>query len=228
MDLKTEEELLAPSKGWKIFGRIVKGTLLAGLLLMIGWLSLRACYQEGTAKIKRYLFTEEAASLYEAGELTVMRLPELNEADTERAFYLLKPYYTPALGQFQFALRCNEYNELVRGILSEGGIDSFTFVLADDEGNRYTEFAYLTDSAMMYRYYRVAFSWVDLTTANELRVYIFRKGEAVDFDEALESCLVWSRDNVSEEYSFTKAEKKAAKPTSGFKYAETLLLPEEE
>lgn len=229
MDLKTEEELLAPPKGLKIFGRILKWTFLIGLLLVIGWLSLRACYQEGTTKVKRYLWTEEAATLYEAGELTVMQIPEINEVSTERAFYLLRPYYTPALGQFQFTLRCNEYNELVREILKEGGIDSFTFVLADDEGNRYTAYEYITDSALMYRFYRIAFSGVDLTTAKELRVYIYPKGGEVAFEDALENCKVWNYENATREYSLTKAEKKAAKkPSKGLMSGETLLLPEEE
>lgn len=228
MELKTEEELMRAPKALRIVGQVIKWVFLVGLVLMIGWMSLRACYQDGTAKIKRYLFTEEAARLYEEGTLSVKRLNEYNDATLSRAFYIGSIYYTEELGQFQFMIRFNRFHEKVKEILAKQGDDAFSFVLEDDLGNRYVTYEYITDKALMYRYYRVCFSGVDVSEAETLKVYVYCKGEAVDFKDALDDCVVWDYEGPSEAYRFSSAEKKAEKPTPDRKVGTTVLINESE
>ena len=224
MDLKTEEELMRAPKGLRIVGRVIKWVFLVGLVLMLGWMSLRACYQNGTAKIKRYLFTEEAAQLYEEGTLRVKRLGEYNDATLKRAFYIGSIYYTEELGQFQFNIRFNRFHEKVKDMVDELGDDAFSFVLEDNLGNRYLTYEYVTDKALMYRYYRVCFSGIDVSEAETLKVYIYARGEAVAFGDALDVCTVWDYEGTSEAYHFGSAEKKAEKPTPDRKEGTTVLI----
>ncbi len=223
MDAQWDEQDRASRKSG-VFGKTVRWLFLIGLAVMLGWFMLRAHYQNGTPLMKRYLFTGEAAERYQAGELEVRELLAYNEAVTGRSFYIGNLRYTEALSQFQFMIRFNRYSEGISSWISEHGKHSFTFVLADDRGNRYSSYQYLTDSMMMYGYYRLIFSGVDTREATELKVYVFRDdGQEHELSEALENCIVWYSDGVSGPYRFSASEKRAEKPTAGLLDGRTAL-----
>ncbi len=200
----------------RILAKVLRWGFIIGLLLMIGWMMLRGHYQKGTPLMKQYYFTEETASLYREGGLTVKRLLSYNDSTLGRAFYIDNVHFTEENSQFQFMLRYNKYNSAVSSIILDQGLHSFTFVLKDDKGNVYTDYEYITDSRMMYGYYRLSFAHVDLTEATELSVYVFADtGAPVSFDKAINSCVVWYSDGYQEDYDLTRAEMKRPKPVEG-------------
>jgi len=110
MAFAPEEEFQAP-KWLRVVGKVIKYTFVISVVLMMSWMLLRGCYQNGTKKVTRYLFTEAAAAQYEKGELTIRKLTAYNDNDLGRAFYIDSLTYTEELGQFQFMIRYNRYNE---------------------------------------------------------------------------------------------------------------------
>lgn len=215
-ELKSEEEWNEKPKALKGIALVLRIGFVVGLLLAIGWFLLRGHYQKGTSAMKEYLFTEEAAELYEQGTLEIKRLGEYNDSALGRAFYIGNIYYTEVLGQFQFMIRYNRNNGLVSSLIDEHGLHCFTFALVDDKGNIYTEYQYQTDSKMMYGYYRLIFSDVDVTEALQLKVYVFYDdGKEKQQSQALNSCVVWYTEGVKSDYDLTRSEKKSEKPTSG-------------
>ena len=223
MDAQWEEQD-GGSRKPGVFGKTVRWLFLIGLAVMLGWFMLRAHYQNGTPLMKRYLFTAEAADRYQAGELEVQELLAYNEASADRSFYIGNLRYTEALSQFQFMIRFNRYSAGISSWISEHGKHSFTFVLADDQGNRYPAYQFLTDGKMMYGYYRLVFSGVDTREATVLKVYIFPDdGQEHELSEALENCIVWYSDGVSGPYQFSASEKRAEKPTPGLLDGRTAL-----
>ena len=224
MDLRSEDELRRPPKSVLILMQVIKWAFVAGLFIMIGWFMLRGYYQKGTPNMKRYFFTEEASVLYENDRLAVEKLLDFNDNTLDRAFYIGSIYYTADISQFQFMLRYNRFNELIADTVDEHGLHCFTFVLADDKGNTYTEYDYITDSRMMYGYYRVAFFGVDLSEATELKVYVFFDGgEAVSLADAINSCVVWYSDGYKDDYNLSRTEKKGEKPLSTILHGTTRL-----
>ncbi len=226
MDANTEE-VKKKTSVLKVVVKILRIGFVVGLLLIIGWMLLRGHYQNGTEGMKRYHFTEEAAALYEEGTLTVEKLAEINDKDLDRAFYIGNVHYTKELSQFQFMIRYNKYNESIASVIAERGLHCFSFVLMDDKGNCYTEYEYITDSKLMYGYYRIAFTGVDLTEAIELKVYVFVEGEEVSRDDAINNCVVWYSDIYREEYELSRAEKKSEKPSSSWQSGSVTVKIEE-
>lgn len=225
MDVRNEEAQHKWSKGLMIVMKIIKWGFIVGLLIMIGWMMLRGYYQKGTAKMKQYYFTEEAAALHATGKLAIDSLLDFNDNTLGRAFYIGNIHYTEGISQFQFMLRYNKYNEAIASLVEQYGLHCFTFVLADDKGNRYTEYEYITDSRMMYGYYRIAFSHVDLSEATELTVYIFFDGgEEVKLSNAINTCTVWYSDGYKEDYKLSLTEKKSEKPLSAIQSGSTKLI----
>lgn len=198
-------------KPLKIIAKIVKILFGTALILMLGWLCLRSCYQDGTEKMKRYMWTEAAAQLYDENELKVKRLVEYNDPELGRLFFIGHIYYTEDIGQFQFMLRYNTLNELYKDLADENGNAEFRFELTDKNGTHYTEYQYITDSALMYRYFRVAFENVDVTYVDKLYVNIILVTEEEEIDVG--SCIVYDKEGPSDDYKLSKAEKNAQKPT---------------
>jgi hypothetical protein len=215
-ELKSEDELREKPKAVKIIALVLRIGFVVGLLLMMGWFALRGCYQQGTAAMKKYLFTQEAAELYEAGELEILRLGEYNDSSLERVFYIGNIYYTESLGQFQFMIRYNKNNEQISSVVEKNGLHCFSFALADDQGNVYTEYEYTTDGELMYGYYRLIFSGVYITDALRLKVYVFLDdGKEKRQSDALDSCVVWYTEGIKDDYALSKAERNGEKPTEG-------------
>jgi len=224
MDIRSEDELRKPPKAVIILMQVIKWAFIVGLIIMIGWMMLRGAYQKGTAKMKRYYFTEDAAALYEADQLEVEKLLDFNDNTLGRTFYIGNIHYTAGISQFQFMLRYNKFNELIASTVAEHGLHCFTFALVDNNGKTYTEYEYITDHALMYGYYRVAFSGVDLSEATELKVYVFfDSGEAVSLSDAINSCVVWYSDGYKEDYDLSRAEKKSEKPHPAIEQGSTDL-----
>ena len=211
--MENENASYETPKALRIIAKVLRIGFIVGLLLIIGWLLLRGHYQNGTPKMKQYYFTEEAAALYEEGSLSVKRLPEINDKTLDRAFYIGNVHYTEEISQFQFMLRYNRNNRTVSSLIAERGLHSFTFALIDDRGNSYTEYEYITDSKMMYGYYRLTFTGVDLSQSKEWRVYVFPQGEEpVDKTDAINSCVVWYGGGYWEDYDLSRAEKQGERP----------------
>lgn len=206
------EDSVTP-KSVKTLGLIIKITLAVGLILSLGWLTLRACLQDGTGKMKNYLWTEAAIEQKQNGTLTVNRLTEYNDPELSRLFYIGRIYHTEEIGQLQFMLRYNvlsrEYEDYASG---EG---KFVFELvteADGEiKDRYTKYCYLTDKAMMYRYYRIAFEDLDLEGVDGAHVIIYYEhGEKQEIGR----CIVYDKDAAKEVFK----PQSSKKPTAGLKY----------
>lgn len=206
------EDSVVP-KSLSTLGLIIKVTLAAGLILSLSWLSLRACLQDGTAKIKKYMWTESAVEQKQSGALTVNRLAEFNDPELSRLFYIGRIYHTEEIGQLQFMLR---YNTLSREYTKYAtGVGEFVFELVTEadgkEVARYTKYCYITDQALMYRYYRIAFEGVDLTDIDGAYVIIYYQyGEAFDIGH----CIVYDKDGAYEKFSPGKG----SKPTGGIKH----------
>ncbi len=206
------EDSVTP-KSVKTLGLIIKITLAVGLIVSLGWLTLRACLQDGTSKMKQYIWTEAAIEQKENGTLTVNRLTEYNDPELSRLFYIGRIYHTEEIGQLQFMLRYNVLSREYEDYAS--GVGEFVFELvtqADGEvKGRYTKYCYITDEAMMYRYYRIAFENVDLNGVDGAQVIIYYQyGEKHEIGR----CIVYDKDAAREVLKPTSSKK----PTSGLKY----------
>ncbi len=210
------EDSVVP-KSLKTLGLIIKITLAVGLILMLGWFTLRACCQEGTKKMKNYMWTEGASEQYDSGSLTVRRLMEYNDPDLSRLFYIGKIYHTKELDQLQFMLRYNALSEHYKE-LGEGGTFTFELVATADgaELARYNEYCYIEDEALMYRYFRIAFEGVDTLSCDGIQVIIYYNidGSATEIGR----CIVFDREAPSETF---KLSGKDARPTKGIVYSKT-------
>lgn len=211
-----DEENNTP-KPLRVIWLIIKIVLSLGLIVMLGWLTLRSCYQEGTSKMKKYMWTESAVEQHENGELTVLRMTEYNDPELSRLFYIGRIYYTQEISQFQFMLRYNvkstEYTDLLGDTkkIAESSDDAgFVFELTDKNGNHYTSYSFITDKAMMYRYVRLAFDNVDISLAEELVVNIYLRRED-GTKSHIGSCIVWQKDAPSRQYKFSQGENKSVK-----------------
>lgn len=212
------EDPITP-KSLRILGLIIKITLTVGLILSLGWLSLRACLQDGTSKMKKYIWTEAAIEQKESGALTVSRLAEFNDPELSRLFYIGRIYHTKEIGQLQFMLRYNVLSREYDGFEKDGiPVGSFAFELVTEaekqEVARYTEYCYIQDKALMYRYYRIAFENVDLSGIDGAQVIIYHvlNGEKTEIGR----CIVYDKDGASEIFKPGSSKK----PTGGLKYGE--------
>jgi FKBP-type peptidyl-prolyl cis-trans isomerase (trigger factor) len=79
---------------------------------------------------------------------------------------------------------------------------------------RYTEYCYIQDKALMYRYYRIAFENVDLSGIDGAQVIIYHvlNGEKTEIGR----CIVYDKDGASEIFKPGSSKK----PTGGLKYGE--------
>ncbi len=206
------EESVTP-KSLKTLGLIIKITLAVGLIISLGWLTLRACLQDGTAKMKKYLWTEAAIEQKKSGSLTVSRLHEFNDPELSRLFYIGRVYHTKEIGQLQFMLRYNVLSREYEDYSSGDGEFVFELVTEADgqEVARYKKYCYITDQALMYRYYRIAFENVDLEGIDGAYVIIYYQyGEKKDIGH----CIVYDKDVPGETFK----PESSKKPTSGLKY----------
>ncbi len=212
------EDSVTP-KSLKTLGLIIKVTLAVGLIVSLGWLTLRACLQDGTSKMKKYLWTEAAIEQKENGTLTVSRLAEYNDPELSRLFYIGRIYHTEEIGQLQFMLRYNTLSQEYRKYEKDGSpVGSFSFELITEtdktETARYTEYCYITDKALMYRYYRIAFENVDLDGVDGAQVIIYYTLN--EEKNEIGRCIVYDKDGASEIFKPSTSKK----PTAGLKYGE--------
>ena len=87
MSFDPVEEKIVP-KPIRIAGKVLKYLFLTAIVLMIGWLSLRSCYQDGTNKMKKYMWTEKAVEMNKNGTLTVKRLTEYQDPELSTLFFI--------------------------------------------------------------------------------------------------------------------------------------------
>ena len=210
-----DEENLVP-RPIRIAWTVIKIVLAVALIVMLGWLTLRSCYQDGTKKMKTYMWTDSASEQYENDNVSIYRLTEYNDPKLSRLFFIGRIYYTPEIRQYQFMLRYNKENDSYKDLIEEGAKD-FIFELTDKNGNHYTTYSYITDSAMMYGYYRLAFDNVDVTYAEQLVVNIYAVDENGKKISEVGSCIVWQKDAPSQEYKLSNADEKASKPNPDIK-----------
>ena len=204
MSFDPVEEKIVP-KPIRIAGKVIKYLFLLAIVLMIGWLSLRSCYQDGTDKMKKYMWTEKAVETKKNGPLTVKRLTEYQDPELSTLFFIGKIYYTEEIGQLQFMVRYNTLNQDYKDMLDENGNAEFVFELTDDEGTHYTKYQYITDSALMYKYFRIAFEDVDLTYLSKLHLKIYLVTD--DEDVHVGSCIVWEKDVPAKDHDPGKGNK---------------------
>ncbi len=195
-------------KPLRIISKIIKITLLAGLILMLGWLTLRSCYQDGTGKVKKYMWTDATVSLAKEENIKVYRLVEYNNPELSMLFFIHRPYYTENNSQLQFMLRYNTLSKYYKELNFKEG-DSFEFELTDGNGKHYTDYCYVTDKGMMYRYYRIAFENVDVEVDN-LYVIIYHVSD--EGRNEIGRCIVWDIEGPRDEYELTKEKKNVSVP----------------
>lgn len=213
MSFDPVEDKIVP-KPIRIAGKVLKYLFLTAIVLMIGWLSLRSCYQDGTNKMKKYMWTEKAVETNKNGTLTVKRLTEYQDPELSTLFFIGKIYYTQEIGQLQFMIRYNTLNQDYKDMLDEDGNAEFVFELTDDEGTHYTKYQYITDSALMYKYFRIAFEDVDITYLSKLHLKIYLVTEEEDVHVG--SCIVWEKDVPMKDHDPGKGNK----PNSEIKHGE--------
>lgn len=202
------EEEITP-KPLKLLGRIIKITLVSALILMLGWLTLRACYQDGTPKMKKYMWTDSTANIAKSGDIKVYRLLEYNDPELSRLFFIDRVYYTENNSQLQFMLRYNTLSNYYKELdFSEG--DRFEFELTDGEGKHYTDYSFITDEGLMYKYFRVAFDNVDVKVDN-LYVIVYHVSE--DGRDEIGRCIAWDIEGPREEYELKKEKKNISAPS---------------
>ncbi len=230
MDNMNEDEIKAP-RPLRIIGKIIKYLFLAVVVLMVLWLTLSAVIQKGTPNMKKYIWTEDAAAQYSSsGGLKIWELTEYNHKTdgselTEKLFFIDHIFYTEEASQFQFSIRYNVLNESAKKYISMSDENEpFVFVLKDNEGRIYAEYEYMSETLLMYGFYKLVFSDVDISTAKELSVYIYRNtGNDVKREQLVDICTVWYNDGFKLGYSLSRAEKKAVnKPNSLLEKSVTL------
>ena len=202
MSFDPVEDKIVP-KPLSILGKIIKYGFLAVLAIMIAWLSLRSCYQDGTAKMKKYMWTEKAVEAGKNGELTVKRLTEYQDPKLSSLFFISRIYHTEEIGQLQFMIRYNTLNQDYKDMLDDDGKAEFVFELTDNEGTHYTKYQYITDSALMYKYFRIAFEDVELSYLSQLHLKIYLVTD--NGDVHVGSCIVWEKDVPVRDYDPGKA-----------------------
>ncbi len=216
MDYTLEDEVKAP-KPFKIFGKIVKWVFISFVIIMILWFGICGIFQKGSSKVKKYIWTEETAQLYKQnGKLDIWKLTAYNKPNenmelTEKLFFIDNLTYTTETSQFQFMLRYNILNEEIKKFVSKSDSENpFVFVLKDNKGNTYTEYQYIEDSALIYGYYRIVFSNIDIKKASELSLYVYcNSGDDIKQSSFVDICVVWYTDGYKEEYKLSSSEKKA-------------------
>ncbi len=220
MDYTNDEQIKAP-RPLRIIGKIIKWIFLSLVALMLLWLAVCSFFQKGTPRMKQYLWTGQAAERYEAlgrENYRVWDLTAYNISSLDKFFFIDHLMYTEDPSQFQFMLRYNRFSSPLKDALRLPGDDNepFLFLLKDNTGRVYSEYQYLTDSALIYGYYRVVFSDVDISSAAELTVYVYRNnGENTDFESPVDSCTVWYSDGYQSRYTLSSSERNAAmKPTA--------------
>ena len=204
MSFDPVEDKIVP-KPIRIAGRVIKYVFLSAVAIMIVWLSIRSCYQDGTPKMKKYMWTENAVEMSNSGTLTVKRLTEYQDPKLSTLFFISRIYYTEEIDQLQFMIRYNTLNQEYKDMLDENGKASFVFELTDGEGTHYTKYQYITDSALMYKYYRIAFEDVDLSYVSKLNVKIYLVTDNGDI--YVGSCIVWEEDVPMQDHDPGKGNK---------------------
>lgn len=182
------EDKIVP-KPLRILGTVIKILFGVALVVMLGWLTLRSCYQDGTKKMKDYMWTEAAVEAAKDGGLTVSRLNEFQDPSLSTLFFISRIYHTEEIGQLQFMLRYNTLNQDYKDMLDENGEAELVFELTDKNGTHFTEYSYITDSALMYKYVRIAFEdvRVDLYDMLYVNIYLVTEDENVQVG----SCIVY-------------------------------------
>ena len=197
MSFDPVEDKIVP-KWLSVIWLIIKIILGAALILMLGWFTLRSCYQDGTGKMKAYMWTEAAVSASEKGELTVKRLNEYQDPSLSSLFFISRIYHTEEIGQLQFMLRYNTLSQEYKDMLEDNGEAEFVFELTDKNGTHFTRYSYITDSALMYNYFRVAFEDVRVDLYDMLYVNIYLVTD--EGDTQVGSCIVYDREGGAQDH----------------------------
>jgi hypothetical protein len=148
--------------------------------------------------MKKYLWTEAAIEQKHEGSLTVKRLVEFNDPELSRLFYIGRIYHTEEIGQLQFMLRYNTLSQEYKDMLDENGEAEFVFELTDKNGTHFTRYSYITDSALMYNYFRVAFEDVRVDLYDMLYVNIYLVTD--EGDTQVGSCIVYDREGGAQDH----------------------------
>lgn len=197
----------------KVIGKIIKWTFLSTVFFILIWVFVCGRAQKGTSLTKRYTFTEATSSIYlKSGSLTVWDLTAYIENTQEqslieRLFFIQNINFTEENSEFQFTLRYNTKSPAAVNIPYDENQEPFVFVLKDNKGNVYDEYYFLTDSSLMYRFYRIIFQNVDTSKATELKLYVYRSGEEIEQKDFIDICTVWYSDGVRTEHKISSAEK---------------------
>lgn len=197
MSFDPVEDKITP-KPLKVIGTVIKIILAVALIAMLGWLTIRSCYQDGTEKMKKYMWTEAAVEQNKQGGITVNRLSEYQDPSLSSLFYIGRIYHTEEIGQLQFMLRYNTLSQEYTDMLDENGEAHFVFELTDKNGTHFTDYQYITDSALMYRYFRVAFENVSVELYDMLYVNIYLVTSNEDI--CVGTCIVWDKDGGAREH----------------------------
>ena len=216
MDYMDEDGVKAP-RWLSIVGKVIKWIFIAFVVFMLAWFGICGRLQKGTSRVKGYVFTEKAAEVLDnSGTLTVRDLLSYNDVSsdrnlTEKLFFTDHVMLTEEPSQIQLMLRYNLMNETIRKC-TDGADTPFVFVLKDDRENSYRTCYALTDSKLIYGYYRIIFEDIDLKNAEKLTLYVYRNTEN-GLSELMDINTVWYSDGPAEEHSLTDSERKTADRT---------------
>lgn len=160
----------------RIIKEILKGMILAIVVLMVGLMFYRSCQMTETKASKRFVWNEEALDAYTAApeEFEVLELRDYNTYKVDDIFTALSPRYVPAIGQFQFSLRYNTKAIKTKyGLIEPSDGELFVFALRDANGRYYTDYDFISDSHDMYEYRRLVFTGVETKDCGKLTLFAF-------------------------------------------------------
>lgn len=130
------------------------------IISLFGVVIVRNITMKGSGEMRAYFWTEDAVAAAQQEEFQIYEVATVHSPQVDDIMMLSGIYRTEPIEQLQFLLSYNKNN------LKELGADNkdlFAFVLVDSEGNRYTEYEYLTDELLLNGFFRLIFSDVKMT-----------------------------------------------------------------
>jgi hypothetical protein len=198
--------------------RIIEGAIAAVVFILMGLLFFRLWLHSNYPKdVSRMIPTDDLRAAYEAGELQVKTQKLYVEYDdpNEGLFFADCLTFDEGAGDVQIAIRYNKSTltklaERYGAVFDPAAAEPFSYRIfcctggeGDDLiGRTYTPSEWRDASRAMYRYRRLAFSGVDLTGVNWIRIEIVIEG----VEEPV--ALIAIYDGSEQHYKFTEYELK--------------------
>ena len=216
-------------EGSSLLGRILRYICYALILALYLFFFWRMCTRGDTALAKSYCWTDAGRTAYTetGGAMAVYQIDpksEIGKATTKKgnefAFSISSVYLTPVIDQLQFTMRYND--SLLGHLQAEYDLDTkpegeaFVFVLADNLGNVYTEYQYLTDTRNVNNYRRLVFEGLSFEEGiTEYFVSVYYVGH-VEIAKPLLTLSVWQAGAEQSPIEYSEPARTALRPRPAY------------